>query len=777
MIVEKSTKDAQRWWDVAALFFLLALITTVAVRLAATRWTDSLDRLENLVLYAFLLGAWLAYSRFKRGYFLPIGLIYGLISVFFVLIQVYTSSGSWLIRTAMVAARIRFAWEQLNAGQSVSDPILFTFPVGLVLWWFTYLSTWLLVRNGSAWFCCTAGSALILVIDRYSLYSEHRAVYYILFMLFCLLLLSRIHLLRQKMRWLAEGTIRGESAVADITRAAILSVLGLVAVVWILPVLASPSSPILEMWRSMSKPWESVRSQAANAFAPLQGNSSNRMLFSADNLSLGNEISQEDIPVLKITVDLPNPQTFRYYWRARSYDTYANGVWSNQHESTYPFTSQVETASLQDWSNRFQIHFNVLVQSDNLATLYTEQDPHGINIPTRAYGQTLEDGKLDLNRLEPDTLLRKNEVYWFDSARSDVAISDLQQSTSDYPEWITANYLQIPAQLTPQLTKLAAQITASAASPYEKTAAITRYLRSNYVYQPKVAAAPLNLDPVDYFLFDTKEGFCTYYATSEVLLLRAVGVPARLVVGFAQGEYDNTSKSYQVQLKDLHAWPEVFFTENGWVAFEPTVLYESVLLPDVVDPQRAALEEEERLRRQRIQASDADILAGQQAAAASTAQPDAARKSRNNQSHWLISVLLAAILALVGLSMALRRQRVLLPVWIESTLVERGHIPPGWLSRWAAFESAAPMDRYYRLLSAAFGLVGCPPRTGDTPAERLLRWQDALPQLANDAEEFIRDYELDRYSQHTIHIDRAKSNTWGMIKQIFADSIRKLLHR
>ena len=75
---------------------------------------------------------------------------------------------------------------------------------------------------------------------------------------------------------------------------------------------------------------------------------------------------------------------------------------------------------------------------------------------------------------------------------------------------------------------------------------------------------------VDYFLFTAQKGYCDYYATSMVVLARAVGLPARVVIGYTSGEYDAPSAEYIVRQENAHSWAEIYFSGLGWVEFEPT---------------------------------------------------------------------------------------------------------------------------------------------------------------------------------------------------------------
>ena len=70
--------------------------------------------------------------------------------------------------------------------------------------------------------------------------------------------------------------------------------------------------------------------------------------------------------------------------------------------------------------------------------------------------------------------------------------------------------------------------------------------------------------------FVIKEGYCNYYASAMSVMLRSQGIPARVVSGYAQGDYDEESKSYRVRASNAHTWVEVFFPGYGWIQFEPT---------------------------------------------------------------------------------------------------------------------------------------------------------------------------------------------------------------
>jgi hypothetical protein len=117
--------------------------------------------------------------------------------------------------------------------------------------------------------------------------------------------------------------------------------------------------------------------------------------------------------------------------------------------------------------------------------------------------------------------------------------------------------------------QLAEKVTEGAKTPYDKAVAIKDFLRG-FKYSLTVKPPPNGIDGVDWFLFQEKQGFCTNYASAMVIMLRSVGVPARLAIGYLPGEFDEASGTFIVRAKDYHAWSEVYFPKYGWIAFEPT---------------------------------------------------------------------------------------------------------------------------------------------------------------------------------------------------------------
>jgi transglutaminase-like putative cysteine protease len=132
-----------------------------------------------------------------------------------------------------------------------------------------------------------------------------------------------------------------------------------------------------------------------------------------------------------------------------------------------------------------------------------------------------------------------------------------------------ATYLDLPGALSPKIRELAATITRNARSPLEKAVLIEGYLRRNYKYSLNLTWNP-GTDPLAEFLFTAKSGHCEYFASAMAVLLRAAGVPTRLVNGFLMGEYNPVGDTYIIRQSDAHSWVEVYLPGTGWIERDPT---------------------------------------------------------------------------------------------------------------------------------------------------------------------------------------------------------------
>lgn len=138
-------------------------------------------------------------------------------------------------------------------------------------------------------------------------------------------------------------------------------------------------------------------------------------------------------------------------------------------------------------------------------------------------------------------------------------------------------YLQLPENLPKRVIRLAKKVAGSGKDNFIKAMLLKEYLEKNYRYDLNIPYFPENADMVDYFLFEIKRGFCEHFASAYVVLCRAVGIPARLVTGYTEGDYNEFTGYYEIKEKHGHAWAEVYINGIGWMTVDPTPGFEEPL--------------------------------------------------------------------------------------------------------------------------------------------------------------------------------------------------------
>ncbi len=129
-------------------------------------------------------------------------------------------------------------------------------------------------------------------------------------------------------------------------------------------------------------------------------------------------------------------------------------------------------------------------------------------------------------------------------------------------------YLQLPGGLR-RVKALAEEVAGGTSEPMQKAHSVEAYLRQNYTYSLNPSRVDRSVSPVEDFLFNTRRGYCEYYATAMVLMLRTLGIPARLVTGYLAVEYNQYGNYYIVRQRDAHTWVEAA-VDGLWLTFDPT---------------------------------------------------------------------------------------------------------------------------------------------------------------------------------------------------------------
>jgi len=744
-----------RWWDLPAALLLVAALTTAAGRLVATRWSDHLGIVHTLAFLAALVGLTLGQSRFSWRVAVAFGVAYGLCIIPWQLGLALGYAAPWNDRVAHLVGRMGVAFGQLLRQETVSDPLLFLALVACLSWGLGVHSGYALARHGSTWRAVLPPGAAMLIVHESDSAVQDRIWILAVYLLFSLLLLARMAYVRNRARWRKAGTALPPYLGLEVGQVVLLIVALPVLVVWATPALVSSAVPVFEQaWELVVRPLEPVGEFLGNIFTPFEGEVRGVGSYYGSSLTLGRGAALGGTPVLNVwTPSASPPEGVRYYWRAHVYDRYADGQWA----STLSDTQPVQPAGLDPILNqhlpqgRWAASF-IFTPTVDLVTLYAAPQPLWVSRLARAELAYNPDGTVDLSALQATPYVRAGEAYVARSSLSAATIVQLREAGTDYPAWITERYLQLPPTVTPRTQELARELATGLDNPYDIATAVTDYLRSNIEYVEAVASPPEGQEPLDYFLFDSRQGFCNYYASAEVVLLRSLGIPSRLAAGFAQGARQGQGDVYMVRERDAHTWPEVYFPGLGWIEFEPTASQSPLSRPEGEERSQADTETgtpapdegEEELgeRDDRFEDRLEELLAmGEESSAA----PSVAQRLRRT-ANWALPLALGLGLGVLAWRIGRRRGLPPLPVLLERGLRRYDVKPPAFLRLWAIWATQTPVARAYLALNQALVRVGAPPAPSETPGERAAELARLLPTAAVTIQRLLAEYYAEVYT-------------------------------
>ncbi|HVN53818.1 MAG TPA: transglutaminase-like domain-containing protein [Anaerolineaceae bacterium] len=773
----------KRWWDLLSVIFLVITEMTVVARLYATQWTTGLERIEYLTFLGIVLGLALGQSKFSPRVVQLLGLAYTIIVVPWQMVSEQTKDALWSDRLASLVGRLTIVTNQFLNHHVVDDSILFITLMAFLFWLLGMTAGYTLTRYGNPWTAILPTGLTLFIINNYDSTLPSSGRFIGTFLFFALLIIGRLTYLRYKTNWQERGIVQSPEAGLDIGKAVIAAVIVLVLLTWTAPAIASSSESARQFWESISHPWDTVRNRFSDAVASLKGSVGLVADFYGDSMQLGTGTHLGNDLVMKIDASSPQPPGSRYYWRARSYDTYSSrDGWHTTITNQKTFSPKDSEIKYPNWVGRETIQFTISSRISQLRTVYTGPAPLWISRPGDLVLDYADDGSADVATILATPPIKAGETYQVRSWVGTPGIVDLQKSGDTYPQWVSDHYLQLPDHFSPRVKELARTITRGTKNPYDAADAITKYLRSNITYQNSVPSAPIGVDPIEYFLFDVKGGFCNYYASAEVLMLRSLGIPARMSVGFAQGQVQQgNDTTFYVRYRDAHAWPEVYFNGYGWVEFEPTVSQPDRQLPAA--SLAGAGEGANQLPDMYLNAANRGL------AREDTNLPE---KPTGDRSTTVPSVPVRRLPTTVWLGFGLgclmlvwgsynllryRFQGTAFPILLNEAIEQRGITAPIWLRLWVSRVSLSPVQKAYNGINRSLRILGKTAPVSATPTERAISLSAVLPSATEPTNILVNEYERDQYSKNPGD-NTAAHLAWKKIWNLTIRSlIRRLLHR
>ncbi|WP_299404947.1 DUF3488 and DUF4129 domain-containing transglutaminase family protein [Acaryochloris sp. IP29b_bin.148] len=273
------------------------------------------------------------------------------------------------------------------------------------------------------------------------------------------------------------------------------------------------------------------------------------------------------------------------FWRVLAFDQYTGQGWQMSRND------KAETLKRPSWSYRFAIpqdpqqgRTKEVIQTYSIVAPFPNLIPalsqaREVYFPTREIARDPEGG------LRSPVQLQDGLTY---SVISDVPYRDrkqLRRAPRQYPRQIRQHYLQVPAEIASQVREqtetLLAKANHSPISAYEKALYLAQALKQTYSLQPNLPSLAPQEDLVSAFLFKYEGGYPDHFSTVLTLMLRSIGIPARLVTGFGPGQFNAFTGLYEVENVDAYALTEVYIPQSGWFTFDPIPGHD--LVPPSVD--------------------------------------------------------------------------------------------------------------------------------------------------------------------------------------------------
>ena len=256
------------------------------------------------------------------------------------------------------------------------------------------------------------------------------------------------------------------------------------------------------------------------------------------------------------------------FWRGLAFDDYTGVGWRMTDKSVEEYESDQPRivprfSADEPWpAGSEQVVQTFYIEAPQPNVFFAAYRPFEVYVPTISLAVDRYAG------LRSPVPLEQGTIYSVISRVPSPGPRTLRRTRPDVPQAIRERYLSLPA-LPARVSDLAAALTTGEPSNYDKAQAVNRHL-SQYAYTLQAPVPPEGRDAVDHFLFDSRQGSCEAFASAMTVLLRAAGVPARLVTGYTSGTYNIFTGYYEVRNSDAHAWVEVYTPGAGWIEFEPT---------------------------------------------------------------------------------------------------------------------------------------------------------------------------------------------------------------
>ena len=270
-------------------------------------------------------------------------------------------------------------------------------------------------------------------------------------------------------------------------------------------------------------------------------------------------LSQSTEVAFRVSFDGDIPRQSAWYWRGLVMSKLEEGAWRTLSYYDQPAKERRPTPVERVGE---PLRYDILMEPTQQLWLY------GLR-----YARSGDSGIMESSDYRLFTLVQLEDEYRYEVESWPGALLETEISS-----WRRDTEVALPDEGDPLTRELARQLRNGVDSDWEYVNSVLSYFRQQpfvYTLQPPL----LGENPMDQFLLQTRRGFCEHYAYAFVMMMRAAGVPARIVAGYLGGEVNPVNRTVIVHQFDAHAWAEVWIADKGWVRVDPT----SAVSPDRIE--------------------------------------------------------------------------------------------------------------------------------------------------------------------------------------------------
>ena len=588
-VAPETRASAWRSWESWITFALIVFVQLPVVgSLQASEWVREMPNLMIPALAGLLLAWTVGHSRLG-------GLASAAIAVVAVAALVVGMVMHTMILALPTSAGLSGRWYELRlrlwewgkalVGEGISaDPLPFVVMLVAAVFLVGFISTWAVVRWKNPWVALIPGGFVLLTNISYL--PGQPSFSFVVFLVAAILLVARLTFLQSASVWRSQGVAPREGMSLEVLFVGAVVASGLIIAAWLIPT-ANNFGPAADLWGRAFSPVADRVDVLGRLFIGV-GSKKPIPVHAMDAvLPLQGRVGLDEVVLYEVVA----PEEFNL--RGAVYDEYTGAGWRVSRASAVPLVgTTVEAAQLGTPSSRAQVRDAIRVD----ITVVDESAPGNVLLSVGDPIASDQDANLIVDdvggplQLRPDAGMTEGDTYSTVGTRSAAAEDTLATAGTVYPADILDRYLDLPGDVPPAVGDLAREIAGDAANPYEAARLIESYLRQNYTFSYDIPTPPAGRDAVANFLFESKTGYFDLFASSMAVMLRELGVPTRVAVGFALDDsgYNSATKAYSVTEEQAWTWPEVFFPGLGWVEFNPTPSRDLLARPGDDSEARAA---------------------------------------------------------------------------------------------------------------------------------------------------------------------------------------------